>query len=82
LAGEIIYFGKRRHLRYQSLCGVIQNDSCSIQTAFEMDTEDAWRRRGKSSLGGVSDANVPYATHSYPAKLNHLVRIHREDQNI
>jgi hypothetical protein len=82
LAVEIIYFGKRRHLRYQSLCGVIQNDSCSIQTAFEMDTEDAWRRRGKSSLGGVSDANVPYATHSYPAKLNHLVRIHREDQNI
>jgi hypothetical protein len=32
-----------------SPCGVIQNDSCSIQTAFAMETDrtDAWRRRGK-----------------------------------
>ena len=51
LAVEIIYFGERRHLRYHFLsCGVIQNDSCSIQTAFEMGADALGGGEAKSSL--------------------------------
>ena len=56
------------------------------QTAFEMDMEtDSLPGVGeaKSSLGGVSDAKCAICNSvSYPAKLNHLIRIYGEDQNI
>lgn len=48
---------------------------------FEL-VADAWaEERQKAAFGGVSDSDVIFAF-SYPAKLNPLIRIHLEDQNI